>query len=89
MKENPGKRNKAGFGLLEIVLALLAVLLLAYMLLNTSYKKKPVFDKATERALLEEHINTADYQSAIDSAKEKVKDIEQRQNQTLNPGVSE
>lgn len=68
------------FSLLEIVIVLAIILFMAQRMLQ-SYFKKPAMDKQTETIVHDAGINTANYQSVVQSTRNKVKDItQQRQN---------
>ncbi len=76
-------RNKKGFAsLIGLVLAVAIVCFLAYIALNT-YFKRPIADKSLNQTLSEQKIDTTSYQSLIKSTKSKIEDITQQRSQEL------
>ena len=76
-------RNFRGsfFMLLEIVIVLAIIMFMAQKSIQ-SYFKKPVMDKQIETMAQDAGINTANYQSVVQSTKNKINNImEQRQNE--------
>jgi hypothetical protein len=58
-----------------MLLAFAITCFLSYFAWNTYFRKSP-FDKDTQGALNKEGINTSNYQSVLDSTKNKLKDIQ-------------
>lgn len=76
-------RNFRGsfFTLLEIVIVLAIIMFLAQKMIR-GYFQKPAMDKQVETIAHEVGIDTANYQSVVQSTRDKVRDItQQRQNE--------
>lgn len=76
-------RNFRGsfFMLLEIIIVLAIIMFMAQKSIQ-NYFKKPVMDKQVETMAQDAGINTANYQSVVQSTKNKINNImEQRQNE--------
>lgn len=76
-------RNSQGssLSLLELVIVLAIVLFIAQKMIK-SYFQNPVTDKQVETMAHEAGIDTANYQSVVQSTRDKVRDItQQRQNE--------
>ena len=73
------KRRKAaikGFALIEIILVLAIICFIIYKTVNY-YSKKPKIDKETEKLLLEQGIDTTNYQSTVDTVRSKIEGIQE------------
>lgn len=70
------KRQK-GFSLLGILLAIAIVILLYYAAMKV-YFRGPVVDKKTQQSLAEQGIDSTDYKKMIDTAKNKLGEIEKK-----------
>lgn len=73
--------GNAGFiGLLGLLLTLVIISIMAYLALN-SYLKPPLPQKNIEKSLplSEQGIDTASYQSVVDTTKKKLDDIQKQQ----------
>lgn len=78
------KKDKAGFGFIEILLVLVIVLFLFYKVINFYFKKAPTINKETEKALSEQGINATNYKSIIDTTRNKIKNIQTQHLNELN-----
>ena len=70
---------KKGFALLGILLSTVIICFLWYIASST-YFKKPSFDKQSQEVLSKQDggINTANYQTILDSVKTETKDINEK-----------
>ncbi len=69
------RKVKAGFGFIEILLALAIIAFIAYKVFNV-YFKKTSLDKDTQKIISEQGIDTTSSKSTIDSTRDKLKDIQ-------------
>jgi uncharacterized protein YpmS len=69
------RKNKAGFGFIEILLALVIVMFVVFTAFKM-YFKKTSLDKETQKIISEQGIDTTSYKSTIDSTREKLKEIQ-------------
>lgn len=69
------RKVKAGFGFIEILLALAIIAFIAYKVFNV-YFKKTSLDKDTQKIISEQGIDTTSYKSTIDSTRDKLKEIQ-------------
>ena len=67
-------RKKAFASLIELLVVLAIILFLCYIAFNR-YFNKPCFDKKTKQVLSEQNINNADYQTIVETTRDKVNDI--------------
>jgi uncharacterized protein YneF (UPF0154 family) len=67
---------KGGFGFIEILIVLAIVCFIFYKIMNLYFKKGPVINKETEKALSEQGIDTANYKTITDSTREKIEGIQ-------------
>ena len=75
-----GNLRGSFLSLLEIIIVLAIILFMAQRMIQ-GYFNKPVMDKQVETIAHDAGINTANYQSVVQSTKDKIKNImEQRQN---------
>ena len=72
------KDTKKAFVFLEILLVLIVISFLVYIALKT-YFKKPTMDKETEKILTEQGIDTSNQKAILDSARDKVREINKQQ----------
>lgn len=70
------KEFKAGFALIEIVLVLVIVYLIVNMVVNLYFKKPIIVNKEEAKVLTQEGIDTTNYQTIVNSVKEKVEGIQ-------------
>lgn len=71
MKNNRSKRSSQGFGLIEMLLALVIILFFCYKVLNLYFKQSSL-DKEASENLSAQGVDTSNYKAIINSAKEKV-----------------
>lgn len=72
------KDTRKAFVFLEILLVLIVISFLVYIALKT-YFKKPTMDKETEKILTEQGIDTSNQKAILDSARDKVREINKQQ----------
>jgi len=72
MKKQPNK----GFGLIEILAVLLTLAFIFYGASGLYFKQTIATNKELKKTLSEEGIDTTNYNTILDSAKEKIKDLE-------------
>ncbi len=70
-------KDRRGFTLLGLLLAIAIVCVLYYIAVNT-YFKKPILDKSTEKSLSEQGIDISSHQAILESTKEKLEDINKK-----------
>ena len=73
MKQSQINKSKMGFGLIEIVLVLAAILFLYYFM-SKFHLERPHIDKETQKAASEQGIDTTSYKSTLDTVKKKLRD---------------
>jgi type II secretory pathway pseudopilin PulG len=71
MVEQPMNRNK-GMALAEMLVALVIVMLLAYLYMKLVWKNSAGIDQKTKKALAEQGIKTDNPQNVVQSAQETV-----------------
>ena len=62
---------------IELLVVLAIILFIAFKAYKSYFKNPPV-DKDTQRAVSEQGIDTTTYRSALDSTRDKLKDIRQK-----------
>jgi len=72
------RKVKAGFGFIEILLAMAIVAFLAFTAFKM-YFKKTSLDKETQKIISDQGIDTTSSKSIIDTTREKLKDIQSHQ----------
>jgi len=77
------KRSRTGFGLIELVLVLLTIILL-YYLSAKFYFKRPSLNKEVEKTLVQQGIDTTNYKTILDSTKAKLNNIQKQQEERAN-----
>lgn len=76
------KEFKGGFTFIGLLLVLAIILFLFYKAINLYFKKTSI-NEETEKTLLEQGIDTANYRSIVDSTKEKIQDIQTQRTKEL------
>lgn len=80
MKKDISGKSQAGFGLIEILLALLMIYFLYYLMANFYFKKNSLnVNKETEKVLTQQGIDTTNYKTVVDSTKQKIRGVEEEQ----------
>ena len=82
MDRNKSADFKGGFTIIGILIVLVIIALLFYKVLNVYFKKPPV-DKETEKVLNQQGIDTANYQSIVDTTRDRIHSIETQHNKQL------
>lgn len=78
------RKNQAhGFSFIEIIIVLAIILFLGYKLLNL-YFKQPALDMQTQKALVEQGIDTTNYQTTANTVRSKIQDIQKQHFDQLN-----
>lgn len=77
------RKLKAGFMFIELLVVLVIIMFLASKVINT-YFKKPVLNKEAQKLSSEAGIDTKNYQTIIDTTKDKLKDIQTQYNKDLD-----
>lgn len=66
-----------GFGFVEILVVLAIILFLGYKLLNF-YFKQPSINPETNKALIEQGIDTTNYKTTADTVRSKIENIQKQ-----------
>jgi hypothetical protein len=77
------RRIKAGFMLIEILLALAAIIFIVFKV-SKLYLKPPVLNQQTQKIIAEQGIDTTSYKTIIDSTSNRVEDIQKKHFDDLN-----
>lgn len=70
-------KKQKGFSLIGILMATMIICLLYYVAMKF-YFQKQIVDKETQKSLAKQGINTNSYKNLIDSAKDKVEEINKK-----------
>ncbi|MBP7216279.1 MAG: hypothetical protein KBA46_03230 [Candidatus Omnitrophica bacterium] len=76
------RQTERGFGLLEIVLTA-AILLVVYFILMKVYFKKTIMREESQRVTIDAGIDTSNYQSILDSSRDKIHAIQRQHSSQL------
>jgi prepilin-type N-terminal cleavage/methylation domain-containing protein len=68
---------RKGFGFIEILIVLAIILFLGYKLLNV-YFKRPSINPETNKALIEQGIDTTNYKTTADTVRNKIENIQKQ-----------
>ena len=71
------KEFKVGFAFIELLLVLAIILFLGYKLLNF-YFKQPSINPETNKALIEQGIDTTNYKTTADTVRNKIENIQKQ-----------
>jgi competence protein ComGC len=71
------KTQVDGFGFVEILIVLAIILFLGYKLLNF-YFKQPSINPETNKALIEQGIDTTNYKTTADTVRNKIENIQKQ-----------
>jgi len=74
---------KKGFAFIETLIVLTIILFLVYKLLNF-YFKQPSINPETNKALIEQGIDTTNYKTTADTVRNKIQDIQKQHLDQLN-----
>lgn len=84
MKRAWVKGNKSGFFALLGIILTLVIACIIISILSKAYFKKPLLEEEAGKHLSQQGTSTSNYQSILDSAKNKVKDINDQYLNRLN-----
>jgi prepilin-type N-terminal cleavage/methylation domain-containing protein len=72
------KKARAGFGFIEILIAMAIVAFLAYTVFKMYFKEAaaPVIGKEEQKIISEQGIDTVNYRTTVDSTRQKLKEIQ-------------
>lgn len=82
------RKIKAGFMFIELLLVLAIIAFIAFRVFKF-YFKNPSFNKETQRVISEQGIDTASYESIIDSTKKKLQGIQDQHMEKLGNATNE
>jgi len=77
------RKQLNAFIFIEILLVLAIILFLGHKLLNV-YFKQPSIDPETNKALIEQGIDTTNYKTTTDSVRSKIQNIQKQHLDQLN-----
>jgi hypothetical protein len=77
------REAKTGFMFLELILAVAAVMFLAFAVFKL-YFKQPYINKETQKVISEQDIDTTSYKTTIDSTRSKIEDIQNKHFEELD-----
>ena len=76
------KKIKTGFMFIELLLALVIIMFIAFKVFDF-YFKKPSLDKEAQEMISEQGIDTTNYKSFIDNTQKKLQDIQDQRMEML------
>ena len=71
------EKQVRSFSFIEIIIVLAIILFLGYKLLNL-YFKQPSIDPETNKALIEQGIDTTNYQTTANTVRNKIENIQKQ-----------
>ena len=77
MKDRCVDNFKKGFAFIETLIVLTIILFLVYKLLNF-YFKQPSINPETNKALIEQGIDTTNYKTTADTVRNKIENIQKQ-----------
>lgn len=82
MNRNRRKEYSNSFAFLELIIVL-AIILVIFSLMSKMFLKKSTINKETEKALSGQGIDTSNYNTIVDSTKNKLGDIQSKHSADL------
>lgn len=77
------EKQVRGFSFIEIIIVLAIILFFGHKLLNF-YFKQPAIDPETNKALIEQGIDTTNYKTTADTVRYKIQNIQKQHLDQLN-----